>query len=76
MMESSHFQVRGFWTQMEHPELGSTLTYAGPPFKSTEACWRMERRPPLIGEHNEEIYEKELGLSSEELIRLCEAGVI
>jgi crotonobetainyl-CoA:carnitine CoA-transferase CaiB-like acyl-CoA transferase len=76
MMESPHFQARDFWTRMNHPELGSTLTYAGPPFKSTEACWRMERRPPLIGEHNEEIYGGELGFSQEELSLLKGRGVI
>lgn len=76
MMESPHFQARDFWTRMNHPELGSTLTYAGPPFKSTETCWKMERRPPLIGEHNEEIYGAELGFSREKMAILKGRGVI
>jgi formyl-CoA transferase len=35
-----------------------------------------KRRPPLIGEHNEEIYIGEIGLSKEEIIKLDELGVI
>jgi crotonobetainyl-CoA:carnitine CoA-transferase CaiB-like acyl-CoA transferase len=33
-------------------------------------------RAPLIGEHNEEVYEKELGISREQLIILKSRGVI
>jgi hypothetical protein len=33
-------------------------------------------RAPLIGEHNLEIYEKELGISREELTILKQGGVI
>ena len=36
----------------------------------------LRRRPPLIGEHNREIYLDELGLSVEELIGLRRGGVI
>ncbi|MEV3914946.1 formyl-CoA transferase, partial [Streptomyces canus] len=32
--------------------------------------------PPLLGQHNEEIYINELGLSDEELPQLKEQGVI
>ena len=71
-----HLQARDFWVEIEHPELGQSITYNGPFIKLSEAPMKTFRRAPLIGEHNEEIYEKELGLSREELIRLCEAGVI
>jgi crotonobetainyl-CoA:carnitine CoA-transferase CaiB-like acyl-CoA transferase len=36
----------------------------------------IRRRAPLIGEHNEEIYKKELGLSAEELMVLKQSGII
>ena len=36
----------------------------------------MDERPPLIGEHNLEIYQDELGLSREEIQSLKQSGVI
>ena len=41
-----------------------------------EAPWRISRRPPLVGEHNYEVYCKELGLSRDELVRLAESGIV
>ncbi len=38
--------------------------------------WRIKRRAPLIGEHNNEIYKKELGLTSKEMAALKGQGVI
>ena len=52
------------------------LTYPGAPVKMTETPWKIHRRAPLIGEHNEEVYLKELGLSREELALLKANGVI
>ena len=67
---------REFYVEVEHPELGETVTYVGAPYKMTETCWRVSRRAPLIGEHNQEIYGKELGFSKEEMRLLREASVI
>jgi crotonobetainyl-CoA:carnitine CoA-transferase CaiB-like acyl-CoA transferase len=61
---------------VEHPELGDTLQYPGAPAKMKETPWKIYRRAPLIGEHNEEVYEKELGLSKEDLAVLKANGVI
>jgi crotonobetainyl-CoA:carnitine CoA-transferase CaiB-like acyl-CoA transferase len=41
-----------------------------------ETPWKIYRRAPLIGEHNQEIYEKELGLSKEDMAILKANGVI
>ncbi|MFC1963444.1 CaiB/BaiF CoA transferase family protein [Chloroflexota bacterium] len=65
--ESSQLAARDFWVQVEHPELGTSITYPGPWFKSTEATWQSQCRAPLLGEHNEEVYRKYLGLSHEEM---------
>ena len=62
--------------ELEHPELGTTITYPGAFTKASEAPPKLSRRAPLIGEHNREIYEKELGLSKEEIVILKEARVI
>ena len=61
---------------MEHPELNDALVYSGPPVKTEESFWRVWRRAPLVGEHNEEIYIGELGLSKEQLSVLKADGVI
>ncbi len=71
-----HLKARDFWVDVEHPELGRTLKYPGPYWKVHGAPWRTRGRAPLVGEHNEEIFVKELGLTKDELISLAEAGVI
>lgn len=68
-------EARGFWTPIEHPELGDTLTYPGVMVKASLSPLQIRRRAPLIGEHNQEIYQ-ELGLTKEELTSLVEGGVI
>jgi crotonobetainyl-CoA:carnitine CoA-transferase CaiB-like acyl-CoA transferase len=69
-------EARGFWEPVEHPELGATLTYPGPFTRLPDAPCRIRRRAPLLGEHNDEIYRKELGLSSEDLAIQKEGGII
>jgi crotonobetainyl-CoA:carnitine CoA-transferase CaiB-like acyl-CoA transferase len=67
---------RGFFSTIEHPELGRTVQYPGGPIHFTVTPWRIARRPPLLGEHNTEIYDKELGLEADRLSALKQAGVI
>jgi len=71
-----HLRVRGFWTEVEHPELGDTFTYPRPCMLLSETPCEIQRRAPLIGEHNEEIYAEELGLSKSELVTLKQGMVI
>ncbi|MFC1977205.1 CaiB/BaiF CoA transferase family protein [Chloroflexota bacterium] len=63
ILESVQLAARKFWVEVEHPELGTTITYPGAFTKSSEVPPRISRRAPLIGEHNHEIYENELGVS-------------
>ena len=67
---------RGFWTEVAHPELGTSLTYPGGFVKLTEADCGIRNRAPLIGEHNNEIYCGELGISEEELSTLKQGNII
>ena len=73
---SFELEGRGFWETVEHPELGEDLTYCGPFAKLSETPMSIKRRAPLIGEHNEEVYQGELGLSKAEIIILKETGTI
>lgn len=76
LAESPQLKDRGFWEEIDHPELGTAITYPGAWVKMSEARCNIRRRAPLIGEHNQEIYKGELGLSDEELSILKQAGVI
>jgi benzylsuccinate CoA-transferase BbsE subunit len=76
IVENRQLAARKFWVEVEHPELSTTITYPGAFAKTTEVPPRITRRAPLIGEHNLEIYENELGISREELLILKQAKVI
>lgn len=76
LLESPQHRFREFWIEVQHPELGKSLTYPGAPFKTSEVSWRLAYRWPEIGEDNNAIYQEELGLSEEEIKNLKGAGVI
>jgi crotonobetainyl-CoA:carnitine CoA-transferase CaiB-like acyl-CoA transferase len=76
IIDDAHLQDRGFFVNVEHPELVQSFTYPGAPAIYSKSPWRISRRAPLIGEHNEEIFCGELGLTKEELAVLAESGVI
>ena len=76
VLEYSQLKARSYWTDLEHPELGMTLTYPKYFFLSNQTENFVRRRAPRIGEDNDEIYVKELGLSSTEVAALKKAGVI
>ena len=75
VIEDRHFHARGFFTELEHPELGETFSYPGAGAIFPKSPWRIYRRAPLIGEHNAEVC-GELGLNAEELTALRSAGTI
>lgn len=76
MLEDKQLAARNFWVDVEHPELGTTITYPGAFGLCSETPPVISRRAPLIGEHNLEIYQGELGISRENLTALKQAGVI
>ncbi len=71
-----HLKARDFFTEVEHPELQRHVVYPGAFVRSDDALVRIRGRAPLIGEHNLEVFEGELGLTRDQLISLKEAGVI
>jgi crotonobetainyl-CoA:carnitine CoA-transferase CaiB-like acyl-CoA transferase len=74
--ECPHLNDRNYFVDVEHAELGRTIAYPGAWAKFSEAPWRISRRAPLIGEHNQEIYEKELGISREQISQYRELGIL
>tara|TARA_B100001765_G_scaffold116552_1_gene72641 strand:- start:54 stop:932 length:879 start_codon:yes stop_codon:yes gene_type:complete len=76
IMGDPHLEDRGFFVEVEHPELGQSFTYPGAAAIYNGSPWNISRRAPLIGEHNQEILCGELGLNNGELVLLAESGVI
>ena len=77
LLEHPQLEARGYFKQLEHPELDTTVTHPGAFVSAMGAAQiGLRRRPPLIGEHNNEIYGEELGLSREELSVLKQGGII
>ena len=70
--------ARGYFRELDHPELKESVRYPGAFIKSGDGSHiaGVYRRPPLIGEHNIQIYQEEMGLSSLELETLKRGGVI
>lgn len=69
-------EARQYFIELEHPELRASLKYLGAPYRLSETPWSLRRRAPLVGEHNSEIYQKELGFPRQELVSLKQTGVI
>ncbi|MFC1870123.1 CaiB/BaiF CoA transferase family protein [Chloroflexota bacterium] len=76
IVESEQLQSRDFWLDVEHPEKSAHIKYPGFFIKAPEIPLQLRRRAPQLGEHNAEVYIDELGLSTQELARWGETGVI
>jgi benzylsuccinate CoA-transferase BbsE subunit len=76
VLNNPQLKARGFFIEVEHPELRRSISYPGSPYKSSNSSTGRWKRAPLIGEDNVRIYQGELGLSDEELRRLSSLGVI
>ena len=75
MVEDEHYRARGNVVEVEDPEIG--------PFPMQNVVPRLSRTPgevrwtgPALGQHNDGVYGKVLGLSEEERSGLRERGVI
>jgi len=76
LLDNEQLIALGYWTKVEHPELHDTILFPGHFFRSSESHSKIGRRAPLIGEHNQEIYEREMGLSKKRILTLRQRNVI
>jgi crotonobetainyl-CoA:carnitine CoA-transferase CaiB-like acyl-CoA transferase len=76
VLESPQLKSRGFFIEVDHPEIGTFIRYSGAPYKFDGCSLDRWNRAPLIGEDNIEIYQRELGLSDEELRTLSSINAI
>ncbi len=75
LLDDECLHVRGYWAQIEHPELGASITYPREYIRSSLMDFSTHCRAPLIGEHNAEVY-KEIGLTKKDLRALKKDGII
>lgn len=75
VLENIHLRSREFFREVSHPEMGQSIPYPGPPYKSGQIS-SLLTIPPKVGEHNRQIYQGELGLSPADLEKLVEMEVI
>jgi crotonobetainyl-CoA:carnitine CoA-transferase CaiB-like acyl-CoA transferase len=52
-LDDPHWHARHTFTEVEHPEIGRAFTYVGARWVSDEASWSVDRRAPLLGEHDD-----------------------
>jgi len=74
LTDNHHLAERGYWQQIDHPEVGET-TFTSPPYLIDGK--RLElKRPPLIGEHTEMVLRDILGCDAKEIERLKAEGIL
>ena len=70
-----HLHERGMLQRMQHPQLGDVVL-PNTPIRLHGAVEPPLEPSPALGQHNEEIYSGWLGLSTEEIERLRQEGVL
>jgi benzylsuccinate CoA-transferase BbsE subunit len=76
VLENPQLEARNFFREADCPPHEPAMPYPGLPYRFNFSLPAEPRRAPLVGEHNIEIYQNELGLTSEEMEGLSRAGVI
>jgi formyl-CoA transferase len=67
--------ARQMLVELPHPQIGTFRT-TGLPVKLSATPGRIERRPPLLGEHTDEVLAADCGLSLAEIANLRDLGVV
>jgi benzylsuccinate CoA-transferase BbsE subunit len=70
VVSDAHLAARGYFADL------GPLRYPGAPYRLSETPWRLARPAPRVGEHNDEVYRGELGLSAGDCAALARRGVI
>ena len=69
-----HIRHRGYFQELEHPEMGTCLVHNWP-IKLSRTPAQL-RQAPILGEHTEYICREILHMSDEEFLDLLTAGVL
>lgn len=74
--EDIQLESRNYWEKLYHDELGDSVIYCGPFVKMSETPLKYKSRAPMIGEHNDEIFRRELGISPTQIDLLKQKEII
>lgn len=74
LFQEKQVEAREMYTELAHPKAG-TVPLVGSPLKFSRTPVKMERHPPLAGEHTDEVL-GELGLSKDEIQKLKDENII
>jgi benzylsuccinate CoA-transferase BbsF subunit len=75
LAQDPQLRERGFFIELDHPQLGKTVSDAVP-IRLSDTPPRYTRPAPLLGHDNDYVYGELLGLSEVELTELKEQGII
>jgi crotonobetainyl-CoA:carnitine CoA-transferase CaiB-like acyl-CoA transferase len=75
VVEHPQVKARGMIVESEHPVAG-TVKLVGIPVKLSETPGSVREPAPLLGQHTEEVLQRYLQMSRDEIAELRQAGVI
>jgi crotonobetainyl-CoA:carnitine CoA-transferase CaiB-like acyl-CoA transferase len=75
MLADRQMAARGFFVEVENPEVGK-LKYPGVPYRFSDIQREAPASAPSLGQHNEEIYCGRMGYTMKDLVKFREAGII
>jgi benzylsuccinate CoA-transferase BbsF subunit len=73
--EDSGTSEWGLWPRVTHSKMGE-VRVDGLPVHFSKTDWQIERGGPCVGEHTDEVLSELLGLTSDEIGRLHDEGVV
>lgn len=76
MITAEHFNERELFKELIHPDYGKIEKFPSRPFLAEGTPYTFVRPAPLLGQHNEEIFVKSVGISSDELKKYQTEGII
>jgi len=74
VVECEHLNKRQFFNEIDL-KIGR-YKCPGPPVRFTRVSWQISQPAPSLSQHNYDIYCRELGYSSEEMVRMHRANII
>ena len=76
LLDNEQLWERGFYQKINDSQTGLEVVYPGAPYKMSESGWRLVTSAPQIGQHNNQVFCDELGLSKPELQELIRVGIV